>query len=155
MKKAAEILARVLDEKNRKLAQTYSSIFGIWAQIVGESLAEHSRIYEIDNGYLFIEVDHPGWMQLLLMKKPKILRGVKRTFPAMDVKDIRVKVNLSYSNAIEAEAESPIDQNENEFTEEGGQQEEIERILSSVSQDALKRRLKRLFLKSLENEKSG
>ena len=89
------------------------------------------------------------------MKKPNILRGVKRTFPAMDVKDIRVKVNLSYSNAIEAEAESPIDQNENEFTEEGGQQEEIERILSSVSQDALKRRLKRLFLKSLENEKSG
>ena len=155
MKKADEILARVLDEKNRKLAQAYSSVFGTWEQIVGESLAEHSRIYEIEKGYLFIEVDHPGWMQLLLMKKARILRVLKRKFPAMDVKDISVKVNLRYSDAIEAEADSPVEQKENEFTEQGGRQEEIERILSSVSQVELKRRLKRLFLKSLENEKAG
>ena len=153
MKKAADILARVLDEKNRKLAQTYSSIFRTWVQIVGDSLAEHSRIYEIANGYLYVEVDHPGWMQLLLMKKPQILRAVRHKVPAIDVKDIRVKVNLSYSDVLEAE--SSVDQNEGECTTKGEHQEEIERILSSVSQVELKRRLKRLFLKSLENEKSG
>jgi hypothetical protein len=155
VKKAAEILARVLDEKNRRLAQTYSSIFGAWSQIVGESLAEHSRIYEIANRDIFIEVDHPGWMQLLLMKKPQILRTVKRKVPSMNVKDIRVKVNLSYSNRVHEEAENRVDQNESEYTVEGGQREEVDRILSSVNQQELKRRLKRLFLKSLEKENSG
>jgi hypothetical protein len=155
VKKAAEILARVLDEKNRKLAQTYSTIFGDWEQIVGDSLAEHSRIYEIANKSLFIEVDHPGWMQLLLMKKPQILRTMKRKVPVLDIKDIRVKVNLSYSYPIPEERVSQIDQNKSENTLKGEQREDIDRILSSVSQVELKQRLKRLFMKTLENENSG
>ena len=69
MKKAAEILARILEEKGREIGTTYSSVFGGWSWIVGESLAEHSRVYEVKNRNLFVEVDHPGWMQLLLMKK--------------------------------------------------------------------------------------
>ena len=154
MKKAAEILARMLDEKNRKLAHTYSSIFGAWEQIVGQSLAEHSRIYEIANGNLFIEVDHPGWMQLLFMKKPQILKAVKRKVPAIGVKDIRVKVNLCYSNTLPEEEDTRIDTHTREEKAAGEQGEDIDRILSSVSQEELKRRLKRLFLKSLENEKS-
>ena len=154
VKKAAEILARILDEKNRKLSQTYSSIFGTWSDIVGESLAEHSRIYEIANRNLFVEVDHPGWMQLLFMKKPQILRAVKRKYPAMDIKDIKVKVNLSYPDKIPEETESRADHNEGEYTVEDGQRKDLDRVLSSVSQEELKHRLKRLFLKSMERGKS-
>jgi hypothetical protein len=154
VKKAADILARVLDEKNRKLGQTYSSIFGAWSQIVGESLAEHSRIYEIANRHLFIEVDHPGWMQLLLMKKTQIIRAVKRRYPDMEIKELRVKVNLNYSTMISEEAESRVDQNEGEYKTAGEQLEDLDRMLSSVSQEELKRRLRRLFLKSLEKENS-
>ncbi len=155
MKKAAEILARVLDEKNRKLARTYSSIFGTWSEIAGESLAEHSRIYEIANGNLFVEVDHPGWMQLLLMKKPRILRAVKHRYPAMAIKDIKVKVNLSYPDATKGEPESGSGHEGEEHTaEQGGQREDLDRVLSSVSQEVLKRRLRRLFLKSLERGES-
>ena len=155
MKKAAEILARILDDKNRKLAHNYSSIFGSWERIVGQSLAEHSHIYEIVNKSLFIEVDHPGWMQLLLMRKPQILRAVKRKVPSLDVKDIRVKVNLSYSNAAPEQGESPIAPDESEYTVQEDQRHDIDRLLSSVSQEELKSRLRRLFLKSLENETSG
>jgi hypothetical protein len=155
VKKAAEILARVLDEKNRRLAQTYSSIFKAWSEIVGESLAEHSRIYEVANRNLFIEVDHPGWMQLLLMKKPQILKAVKRNYPVMDVGDIKVKVNLNYSHAAVEEAEKPADKSEPEGQVERGQMEDLDRILSTVNQDELKQRLKRLFMKSLEKEQSG
>jgi hypothetical protein len=155
LKKAAEILARLLDDKNKRLAQAYSSIFGSWEQIVGQSLGEHSRIYEIANKSLFIEVDHPGWMQLLLMKKTQILRTVKRKVPSLDVRDIRVKVNLSYSKTAPDSEESPIDPNEGGYTVQEDQKEDVDRILSSVSQEELKRRLKRLFMKSLENENSG
>jgi hypothetical protein len=155
LKKAADILARVLDDKNRKLAQTYSSIFGSWEQIVGQSLAEHSRIYEIINKSLFIEVDHPGWMQLLLMRKPQILRVVNRKFTSLDVKDIRIKVNLNYSNTMPEKGQAPIVPSEGEFVVKEDQRQDIDRILSSVNQEELKSRLKRLFLKSIENETSG
>lgn len=155
MKKAADILARVLDDKNRKLAQSYSSIFGGWEQIVGLSLAEHSHVYEIDNRSLFIEVDHPGWMQLLLMRKQQILGALKRKAPSLKVDDIRVKVNLSYSNTVEEKGESQSDTEEGEYSVQEDQRQDIDRILSSVSQEELKRRLRKLFLKSLENESSS
>jgi hypothetical protein len=155
LKKAADILAKVLDDKNRKLAQTYSSIFGSWEQIVGQSLAEHSRIYEITNKSLFIEVDHPGWMQLLFMRKSQILRVVNRKFSPLDVNDIRIKVNLSYSNKLPEKGQAPIVPLEGEFAVKEDQRQDIDRILSSVNQEELKSRLKRLFLKSIENETSG
>jgi hypothetical protein len=155
VKKAADILARVLDDKNSKLAQHYSSIFGGWDRIVGPSLAEHSRIYEIANRSVFIEVDHPGWMQLLLMKKQQILGALKRKAPSLEVGDIRIKVNLSYSNTVPEQGESPIASKEEEYAVQEGQRRDIDRILSSVSQKELRGRLRRLFLKSLENEASG
>ena len=155
MKKAAEILARILDEKSRKLGKNYSSVFGTWSEIVGESLAEHSRIYEIANRNIFVEVDHPGWMQLLFIKKPQILRVVKRRYPAMDIKDIKVKVNLSYPATVPEEADPQAAHNGSERAEEGTQRKDLDRMLSSVHQEDLKKRLKRLFLKSLERENSG
>jgi hypothetical protein len=155
VKKAADILARVLDEKNRKLARSYSSIFGGWEQIVGTSLAEHSHIQEIANRSLFIEVDHPGWMQLLLMRKQQIIGAVTRRFPSLEVDDIRVRVNLSYSNTIPETGESQADTEEGEYAVKEEQRQDIDRVLSSVSQEQLKRRLRKLFLKSLEKEGSG
>ena len=155
MKKAADILTRVLDDKNRKLARSYSSLFGSWEQIVGPSLAEHSRIYEIANRSLFVEVDHPGWMQLLLMRKRQILGTVKRKVPSLNVDDIRVKVNLSYSNTVPEPEEARPDPNEGEYAVQEDQRQDIDRILSSVSQEELKRRLRKLFLKSIEKQPSG
>ena len=155
MKKAADILARVLDDKNRKLAQSYSSIFGGWEQIVGLSLAEHSHIYEIINGSLFVEVDHPGWMQLLLMRKQQILGALKRKVPSLKVDEIRVKVNLSYSSTVAKKGESQPDPEEGEYALQEDQRQDIDRVLSSVSQEELKRRLRKLFLKSLEKDSSS
>ena len=154
MKKASEILAKILDEKNRNLGQSYSSVFGAWSQIVGDSLAEHSRIYEIRNRSLFIEVDHPGWMQLLLFKKPQILRSVKRKYPALDIRNLRVKVNLSYPGAIPQDSQARTGHRKIEVAEDEQRQEEIDRMLASVGQDELRKRLKRLFLKSLERDSS-
>jgi predicted nucleic acid-binding Zn ribbon protein len=151
VKKAAEILGRVLDERSRKIGKAYSSIFGTWSEIVGQSLSEHSHIYEIVNGSLFVEVDHPGWMQLLFMKKQKILQTVKRRFPDMGVKDLRIKVNLSYANT-EANLEQSGESSDGEHTVDGEQSEDIDRLLSSVPHQDLRKRLKRLFLSSLEQE---
>lgn len=150
MKKASEILARILDEKGRKTGTTYSSIFGGWSSIVGESLAEHSRVYELRNSNLFVEVDHPGWMQLLLMKKPQILRTVKRKYPVLNIRDVKIKVNLTYQKTTPADAK-PEKEPQGTSNE---QVSEVDRIVSAVSSDELKGHLKRLFLKNIEKDRA-
>jgi predicted nucleic acid-binding Zn ribbon protein len=150
VKKASEILARILDEKGRGTGATYSSIFGGWSSIVGESLAEHSRVYELRNRNLFVEVDHPGWMQLLLMKKPQILRTVKKKYAVLNIRDIKIKVNLTYQRTTHADTKS------DKRPQGSGTEEvrEVDRIISAVSSDELKGHLKRLFLKSIEKERA-
>ena len=151
MKKASEILARILDEKGRENGTSYSSVFGGWPSIVGESLAEHSRVYEVRNRNLFVEVDHPGWMQLLLMKKPQILRSMKRKYSVLNIRDIKIKVNLTYRKMTHADTKSDKGP-QGSSTEE---LREVDRIVSPVRSDELKGHLKRLFLKSIEKERAG
>ncbi len=91
MKKAAEILARLL-EKGPAGAPPFHALFGGWQEIAGPSLAEHCRAYEVRHHSLLVEADHPGWMQLLLMQKKAILARIRQRFPQLELRDIRVRV---------------------------------------------------------------
>jgi hypothetical protein len=150
VKKAAEILSRILDQKQAQAGEAYSSVFGAWSQIAGGSLAEHSRIYEISGSNLFVEVDHPGWMQLLLMKKNQVIRSVRKRYPALNIADLKIKVNLDYPPLAAGDGPATPGPSEAEAAGPAGRMEEIDHILSAVSRDDLKIRLKRLFLKSLD-----
>ena len=92
MKKAAEVLARLLD-KGPAGANPFSSLFGGWQDIAGVSLAEHCRAYEVRHHSLLVEADHPGWMQLLLMQKKVILARIRQRFPELELRDIKVRVS--------------------------------------------------------------
>jgi len=90
MKKAAEILARLLD-KGPAGAPPFHALFGGWQELAGPSLAEHCRAYEVRHHSLLVEADHPGWMQLLLMQKKAILARIRQRFPQLELRDIRVR----------------------------------------------------------------
>ena len=97
MKKAAEILARLLDKgpAGAGAGGSFHSLFGGWQEIAGPSLAEHCRAYEVRHHSLLVEADHPGWMQLLLMQKKAILARVRQRFPELELRDIKVRVNAA------------------------------------------------------------
>ena len=46
-----------------------------------EDLSFHSRIVGLKKGILFIEVDHPGWIEILNINKKHILTKMKKKFP--------------------------------------------------------------------------
>jgi hypothetical protein len=94
MKKAAEILSRLLD-KGPAGAQPFHSLFGAWRDIAGESLAEHCRAYEVRHRSLLVEADHPGWMQLLLLQKKAILARIRQRFPQLELRDIKVRFSAA------------------------------------------------------------
>jgi hypothetical protein len=101
VKKAAEILARLLD-KGPASALPFPSLFGGWQEIAGPSLAEHCRAYEVRHRCLLVEADHPGWMQLLLMQKKAILAKLRERFPQLGLRDIRVRVGAAGSGQARA-----------------------------------------------------
>ncbi len=58
----------------------------------GRNLAGHSRICDLKNGVLFIDVDHPGWIELLQLRKSFILRGIQMYAPELKVQTLAFRV---------------------------------------------------------------
>ena len=38
---------------------------------------------------VFVGVDHPGWMQMISMRKTRILSAIKRQYPSLEIRDLR------------------------------------------------------------------
>ena len=85
---------------NKKVYEA-RNIYLVWESILhsikssvipncGEKLLEHSKIIDIKDNILVIEVDHPGWIQLFETYKKYILRGIEIKIPEI------VITSLSY-----------------------------------------------------------
>lgn len=75
------------------------NIYSVWESILrsikssvipncGEKLLEHSKIIDIKDNILVIEVDHPGWIQLFETYKKYILRGIEIKIPEIMIKSL-------------------------------------------------------------------
>ncbi|MFW5729893.1 MAG: DUF721 domain-containing protein, partial [Spirochaetota bacterium] len=92
MKKADEILSAFFRMYNLEDGAEYLSFFESWQEIVGVDLASHSRVADIQNGAAIVEMDHPGWMQMLQMKEQKILRAIQARFPDLGVERLSLRL---------------------------------------------------------------
>jgi hypothetical protein len=99
MKTAGDILSALFDEGFVKKAHEYSKLFNSWADITAKngiaSAADHSRIKELDRGILLVEMDHPGWKQILQTKQGKLLNDFRRRFPELDISGISLMLGKS------------------------------------------------------------
>jgi len=89
MKKAGDILGDYMRNLHLNMENGYSSVFKSWNSIAGEDMSSHSTIKDLSNGILLVEADHSGWIQLLQMRKKNILKKVQKTYPELDIIDIR------------------------------------------------------------------
>ena len=92
MKSAGDILKSILSERQSEEAQEYYRFFSAWDEIIGENLAGRARAKELKGSTLIVEVDHPGWIQLLEMRQTKILHELRERFPALEIEKIRFYV---------------------------------------------------------------
>lgn len=90
MRKADEILKGLLSNYNLELGKTYSSFFQSWATIAGLDLAAHSRVQDIDGQALIVEVDHPGWVQMLQMDRERILGRIRKMYPELKIRELKI-----------------------------------------------------------------
>jgi len=92
MKTAGSILSALFDERFVKKAQGYSKLFNSWTDITEKNgiaaAADHSRVKDLDRDILLIEVDHPGWKQILQTKQSKLLNDFRYRFPGLGISGI-------------------------------------------------------------------
>jgi hypothetical protein len=92
MKTAGNVLSALFDRQFVEKAQGYSKLFDSWVEITAKNgiaaAAAHSRIKDLDRGILLVEIDHPGWKQILQTKQTKLLNDFRRRFPEQDISAI-------------------------------------------------------------------
>ena len=115
MKSAGEILSALFDERFLNKAQGYSKFFDSWNDITEKNgiaaASAHSRIKDLDKGIVLIEMDHPGWKQIIQTKQSKILNDFRIRFPQLDISGI----SLILGNSEQSE-----NKNENEKVSNAG-----------------------------------
>ena len=94
IKDAASLLSAFFDEEKLRMGSRYTEFFTSWTYLVGERLAAHSRIADIDKGILVVEAEHPGWIQLLQFRQTSILEGVKARFPEFELRSIVFRLGM-------------------------------------------------------------
>ncbi|MCL2127015.1 MAG: DUF721 domain-containing protein [Treponema sp.] len=94
MKRVGEVLSAIFDEGLMNRARGYSALYSCWEDLAEKNgiayAAGHSRIKSLDKGLVWIEVDHPGWKQILQTKESKLLSDFRRRFPEMDISGISI-----------------------------------------------------------------
>jgi hypothetical protein len=111
MKTAGEIFSALFDEKFMKKAQKYSKFFDSWKDITAKNgiaaAVDHSHIKDLDRGLLMIEMDHPGWKQILQTKQSKLLNDFRIRFPELDISGISLILGKSEQDSDTQETTSP------------------------------------------------
>jgi hypothetical protein len=114
MEKASDLLKQIFDNFNSyEKGQTYIDFFSSWSKIAGLDLSSHTNISDIRNGFLIVQVDHPGWMQMLQMKQNYIINQVKKRYPELGINAISIRlVNKKKWSQSNDESKSDIDTTE-------------------------------------------
>lgn len=76
-----EILSKIQENKYNNKINT------------GAMIADHSKIADIKNGVLFIEADHPGWIQKLQINANFILKELRRKFPDLNIRSMSFRMS--------------------------------------------------------------
>ena len=117
MRKAGDIVADLFKHHFEpgfiETARSTSGLFSSWSAVVAElfpnqgtvstaldseeddipAAAVHSRIRNLDRGLLLVEVDHPGWIQLLQTKQAGLLLALQRRYPDLDIRSIAFRLS--------------------------------------------------------------
>ena len=94
MKRVGDLISAIFDEKFIEKTKGYSAFFSCWEDLMIKngiaSAAGHSWIKSVEKGLVWIEVDHPGWKQILQTKESKLVHDFRYRFPDMGISGISI-----------------------------------------------------------------
>jgi hypothetical protein len=108
MKRVGDLIPAIFDERFMEKSRGYSAFFSCWEDLMIKNgivaAAGHSWIKSAEKGLVWIEVDHPGWKQILQTKESKLLHDFRYRFPDMDISGISIVLCKPGSHDIRSQA---------------------------------------------------
>jgi predicted nucleic acid-binding Zn ribbon protein len=92
VKKIGDLVREYLRERGWAGGNPYDPLFKEWKRIAGEALAEHSRLLDVRAGILLVEVDHPGWLQVLQLRTAALLEAARSIAPLASLEGIKIRL---------------------------------------------------------------
>jgi predicted nucleic acid-binding Zn ribbon protein len=85
-------LERILKSLKGGDRRTTATVFGRWAELVGEPVCHHVKPLKLDAGVLIVEVDDPAWATQLKFLESDLLKRLNTANQApVDRLEIRVR----------------------------------------------------------------
>ncbi|MFP4364114.1 MAG: DUF721 domain-containing protein [Spirochaetia bacterium] len=157
--KADRVLQGLLRNINTQHSQKYVSLFRSWENIVGQDLSAHSKLEELENGVCIVGVDHPGWVQMFLMRKAAILKKLQKAYPQLEIKNIRVFVRSDIQTQEQDKTKPKATENKQEQAVQEQQNEQENPSPSQAGKKDFYQSLQRLgdliLERSMEDEEEG
>lgn len=97
MERLGQVLRRWLADTPE--AAGAAELFQSWRDIVGPQLSEHTRPIEVDQGKLIVAANHPGWVQLLRIEEPAILKRLGRSHDSLGIDRIVTVLTARFDSA--------------------------------------------------------
>ncbi|MGL4983051.1 MAG: DUF721 domain-containing protein [Treponemataceae bacterium] len=98
-KKASDIIDSIFSNFDKAKMNQSNDLSNLWNDILnkisieGNKLADHTRLIDLQNNILIVEVDHAGWIQLLQFYRKFILKELNKNVPSLKIKTISFKIN--------------------------------------------------------------
>lgn len=92
MRRAGDILKAFLDSRTAEQADLYHTFFTGWHEVVGERIAAHSSVKDIQAGIVVVEVDHPGWIQMIQLKQSQFVRALQKRYPNLQIHGLKMQL---------------------------------------------------------------
>ena len=87
--RVGDILPAVLKSFGLEQKLKEREILAIWPRIVGEEIAARTKAVKIEDGVLYVNVDHGAWMQELYFMEKELLKRLKDEAPHIKCRKIR------------------------------------------------------------------
>jgi predicted nucleic acid-binding Zn ribbon protein len=111
VRQAGDILRLFLDQNTAEQAEVYQGFFSGWNNIVGERIAAHSEVKDLQNGIVIVEVEHPGWIQLIQLKQAQFVDALRKKYPDLQIRGLRLQLPWKgYSASPQTESAAGVDE---------------------------------------------
>lgn len=85
----SNILGQILKDKGLSKKVVQYSIFEIWEEIVGSTIAKYTQPLRVVGDILIIKTKNSAWANELTFMKPEILKKIHEHIPDGSIKEIR------------------------------------------------------------------
>jgi len=138
----SRLLATVFDDKKWRSKLELHRVFEFWNKTVGREIAAVAQPSLIRGHVLWVKVADSVWMQQLHLQKMLLLKKLNQQLHGEKISDIHFQLNSSLAPPPEPESKQlrPV-------VIDRKQEQEFDKILSSLENEDLRVSLKRLWLK--------